>query len=181
MLMSFLAVIESDDDRRLFEKLYSSYKDKLYYIAFGMLSDEKLSEDAVHDTYMKVIDHIDKFYDISEKHTQNLIILILKNTVRDMLKKKKAEPVPFDEEEYQAKYNLVFNENYSFEVSEIKKCLNSLDEKYRTVLELKYWHGMKEKEIADILGISAKAANTRIFRARQMLMKILMNREEDLL
>ena len=107
MLEFYLMSLNSDDDRRLFEYLYNEYKNKLYYIAYKMLGNEASAEDAVHDTYMKVINHIEKFYDISEEHIRNLIILILKNRVRDMLRQNRAEPVPLDEEEYQAKYNLV--------------------------------------------------------------------------
>lgn len=179
MLIFYLQALETREDKQLFEVLYSQYKNKLYYIAYGMLKNESLSEDAVHDTYMKVIDHIDKFYDITEAHTANLIILILKNTVKDMLKKQKDDVVPFDEEEYQSKYNLSFNENYNIEKSDLKECLKLLDEKYRTVLELKYWHGMKEKQIADVLDISSKTVNTRIFRGRQKLMELLLQKEAE--
>lgn len=171
--------IESEDDKKLFEYLYNEYRQKLYYIAYNMMNDENSAEDAVHDTYMKVINHIDKFYNITEDNIRNLIILILKNTVKDMFKKNRTAPVPLDEEEYQVKYNLTFNEDYSCEKDDVKNCLNMLDEKYRTVLELKYWHGLKEREIAEILEIGTKAVNSRIFRAKKMLMEIIIKREGE--
>ena len=172
--------LESDDDRKLFEYLYREYKNKLYYIAYKMLENESSAEDAVHDTYMKVINHIGKFYDISEEYERNLIILILKNTVRDMIRKNRSEPVPLDEEEYQSKYNIVYDDSYNPDKEEVKDCLKLLNEKYRTVLELKYYHGLKEHEIADILGIGNKAVNSRIFRAKKMLADIISGREENI-
>lgn len=180
MLEFYLMSLNSDNDRRLFEYLYNEYKNKLYYIAYKMLGNEDSAEDAVHDTYMKVINHIEKFYDISEEHIRNLIILILKNRVRDMLRQNRAEPVPLDEEEYQAKYNLVSDDSYNADKDEMKECLKLLDEKYRTVLELKYYHGLKESEIADILNIGSKAVNSRIFRAKRMLSEIIAEREEKI-
>jgi len=171
--------LDSDRDRKLFEYLYSNYRNKLYYIAYKMLGNENSAEDAVHDTYMKVIDHIEKFYDISEEHIRNLIILILKNRARDMIRQNRSEPFPFDEEEYQSKYNLVSDDSYNIDKDEMKECLKLLDEKYRTVLELKYYHRLKEHEIADILNIGKKAVNSRIFRARRMLAEIITRREED--
>lgn len=179
MLAFYLMSLDSDEDRKLFEYLYDEYRSKLYYIAYNMLKNEYSAEDAVHDTYMKVINHIDKFYDIPEEHTKNLIILILKNTVKDMFRRNRCDPLPLDEEEYQAKYNLTFDEDYSCEKNDIKECLKLLDEKYRTVLELKYWHGLKEKEIADILGIGDKAVNSRIFRAKKMILEIISRREGE--
>ena len=62
----------------------------------------------------------------------------------------------------------------------MKECLKLLDEKYRTVLELKYYHGLKESEIADILNIGSKAVNSRIFRAKRMLSEIIADREEEI-
>ena len=161
MLEFYLMSLNSDDDRRLFEYLYNEYKNKLYYIAYKMLGNEASAEDAVHDTYMKVINHIEKFYDISEEHIRNLIILILKNRVRDMLRQNRAEPVPFDEEEYQAKYNLVSDDSYNADKDEMKECLKLL-------------------EIADILNIGSKAVNSRIFRAKRMLSEIIAEREEEI-
>lgn len=180
MLAFYLMSLESDDDRKLFEYLYREYKNRLYYIAYKMIENESSAEDAVHDTYMKVINHIEKFYDISKEYERNLIILILKNTVRDMIKKNRSEPVPLDEEEYQSKYNLVYDDSYNPDKEEVKDCLKLLNEKYRTVLELKYYHGLKEHEIADILGIGNKAVNSRIFRAKKMLADIISGREENI-
>lgn len=179
LIAFYLMSLESDDDRKLFEYLYKEYRNKLYYIAYKMLGNEDSAEDAVHDTYMKVINHIKKFYDISEEHIKNLIILILKNTVRDMIRKERSEPLPLDEEEYQSKYNLVSDDSYSVDKDEVKECLSLMNEKYRTVLELKYYHGLKEHEIADILGIGDKAVNSRIFRAKKMLADIISRRREE--
>jgi len=176
LLALYLMSLESDSDRKLFEHLYNEYRNKLYYIAYNMLRNEGSAEDAVHDSYIKAINHIGKFYDISEEHRKNLIILILKNTVRDMIRHDRTEPAPLDEEEYQYKYNLVFNEDYSCIKNDIKDCLQLLDEKYRTVLEMKYYHGLKEHEIADILNIGNKAVNSRIFRAKKMLADIMSKR-----
>lgn len=48
-----------------------------------------------------------------------------------------------------------------------------MKEKYASALELKYWHGFTEREIAAFLNISAKAANSRLVRGRVMLRKLL--------
>ena len=52
-------------------------------------------------------------------------------------------------------------------------CVLELDDQYRTVFEYKYLYRMTDAEIGDILGISAKNANVRYFRARKKLQEMI--------
>lgn len=49
----------------------------------------------------------------------------------------------------------------------------SLPEKYRAPVHLYYYEGYSQKEIADILGLSLTAVQTRMQRARAMLKEVL--------
>ncbi len=49
----------------------------------------------------------------------------------------------------------------------------SLPEKYRAPVHLYYYEGYSQKEIADILGLSLTAVQTRMQRARTMLKEVL--------
>ena len=51
-----------------------------------------------------------------------------------------------------------------------------MDEIYRVVFEFKYLHELSDREIADLLGVTPKVVNVRIFRARKKLQNLL--REE---
>ena len=53
------------------------------------------------------------------------------------------------------------------------KVFEALDEIYRVVFEYKYLHELSDGEIADLLGITKKTVNVRIFRARKKLQAIL--------
>lgn len=53
-----------------------------------------------------------------------------------------------------------------------------LDDSYRVVFEYKYIYRMSDKEIGDILGISAKNVNVRCFRARKKLQEMLRKEAE---
>jgi RNA polymerase sigma factor (sigma-70 family) len=43
------------------ESLYSEYAEKIYNLSFQMTGDEELSKDILHETFIKVIENIDKF------------------------------------------------------------------------------------------------------------------------
>ena len=55
---------------------------------------------------------------------------------------------------------------------EIKETLRRISEGYRKILRLKYIDGLKVKEIAKKLKISAKAVESRLLRARRKFKKI---------
>jgi len=54
------------------------------------------------------------------------------------------------------------------------QAIETLDEKYRTVLVLRVWREMSYREIAQSLDITAQAVETRLVRARRMLREKLM-------
>ena len=55
----------------------------------------------------------------------------------------------------------------------LKSCIRNLSDTYREVLEMKFLFHMKEREIAQALGISEKNVSVRIFRGRQLLKKMI--------
>lgn len=63
-------------------------------------------------------------------------------------------------------------------VRELMDLIARLPEIYRTALELRAYHGLNEKQIADIVGISYAAARKRLERARALLAQKLNEREE---
>ena len=51
---------------------------------------------------------------------------------------------------------------------EVRVLLHVLSLEYRTVIILKYWHGMSYQEIAQSLGTTVSTIKSRLFRARRM-------------
>ncbi|MCA9658317.1 MAG: sigma-70 family RNA polymerase sigma factor [Myxococcales bacterium] len=59
------------------------------------------------------------------------------------------------------------------EEAALLKALRSIPIEHQIALELAYWEGMKGPEIAEILGITANTARSRLARARAALRKAL--------
>lgn len=59
------------------------------------------------------------------------------------------------------------------------RCIRSLPDTYRLVCELKYIHGCKEREIADILNLTVKNVSVRIVRGRKKLIHMLREGENN--
>lgn len=68
------------------------------------------------------------------------------------------------------------NDNYEFlpeDFGEIRKVLSSLEDKYREVIELRYWSQLSLREIADALGLTENNVKVRHHRALQKMAALL--------
>ena len=60
-MMSFhLSIIDTEEDKTKFEVIYEKYHKLMFYVANQILKDNYLAEDAVHDSFVKFIENLDK-------------------------------------------------------------------------------------------------------------------------
>lgn len=74
MLASLLLIIDTPEEKRRFEQLYQEYERLLFYIAKKRLGDDHLAEDAVHETYIRVIRHFDEIDEICCPRTKRYLV-----------------------------------------------------------------------------------------------------------
>lgn len=176
-MLIYLSMIENENDILKFEDLYSRYKQLMFYIANQILSDEYLSEDAVHISFIKIAKNINKINDIDSNKTKSFITLLTKRTSIDIYRKNKKENTISLETCY-SDINLESSSNF-IEGSDtlIIESISKLPETYKEVFILKYRHDLTNKEISKILNISKDSVEKRIQRGRKKLQNILINME----
>ena len=179
-MLLFLIMLDSDEDRSKFVQLYHKYRYFLWYLACERLQDDHLAEDAVQETFLALTHHIDKVGCVESAATRNFLATIVKNKATDLWRKRQGI---MEEKEASPKQEAeVFGEDVldQYLVKEsyerILQAIQKLDEIYRVVFEYKYLHELSDREIADLLGVTLKVVNVRIFRARKKLQNFL--REE---
>lgn len=59
MLFIYLAMIDDDTQRSKFEYIYHTYYGMMYKVAYELTKDQRLAEDAVHETMVNIIEDID--------------------------------------------------------------------------------------------------------------------------
>ncbi|MVB10008.1 hypothetical protein CAFE_06790 [Caprobacter fermentans] len=77
MLIFFLSMLETDEDKNKFTLLYEKYRKLLFYVANQILKDDYLSEDAVHQTFLKIIDNLEKISEVDCHKTKSYLHHIL--------------------------------------------------------------------------------------------------------
>jgi RNA polymerase sigma-70 factor (ECF subfamily) len=176
MLISLIA-IASPSERDKIEQIYIKYKRLMYYVAYSVLKDKEHAEDAVHESFLRIINHLEKFQDISCNKTKGLIVIITKNISIDILrKKKKITEIHLQEVAHTLESDEVppadfvtAAEGYAILV----RSISQLDEKYADVLQLKYLYDYHDNEIAEIINISSDNVRVRLHRAKKKLQEII--------
>ena len=173
-MILFLALIDDEEDKEKFVRLYEKYRYFLWYLANERLHDAGLAEDAVQEAFFALIRHMEKIGDVDSTATRNCLATIVKSKAVDILRKHREEPVEEIPEENGGEKRDVLDDCICRESYEtLLQAVSQLDEIYRVVFEFRYLYELSEKETADILGVTPKTVNVRIFRARKKLQKIL--------
>lgn len=167
MLTFFLAVLESDEDRQKFSLIYEQYHCRLENVAMGILEEQKDAEDAVQNAFVQVIRHFKKISKISCEELLFWLISIVKNEALIILRKKRRV-VQLEDWEGAVK---TVSDVISY--SELVDLFSRLPDTYRAILEMKYFWGYTDKEIAKKLGFSETAVSTRASRGRTLLREIV--------
>ena len=56
----YLTLIDTEEEKRKFVYLYENYKQTMYYTAYQILHNVHAAEDAVHQAFLRVIDHLEQ-------------------------------------------------------------------------------------------------------------------------
>ena len=167
MLAFFIAILESEADKKRFTEIYEQYHSLIEKTAMRILKNQQDAEDAVQNTFVQIIRHFEKTFEIDCKNLPFWIISIVKNESLTILRKKKRITQLEDWESVSKDTETVT------EYNELVRLFSKLPETYRAALEMHFLLEYSGKEIARKLGISESAVNTRISRGRVLLREIV--------
>jgi RNA polymerase sigma-70 factor (ECF subfamily) len=135
---------------------------ELKSFVYKRVKDKALTEDIVHDVFLKVQMKIDQVRD-SEK-LFGWIYQITRNTIADHYRKnsKSIHAIDIDWESYPPNFN-------DCVTNMIHQLMTTLPEKYRIPLEMTELQSQSQIDVAEKLNLNYATAKARIQRARRML------------
>ena len=160
-------------DVRAFEELFSRYRRRLYALARTMLRSPQEAEEVTQDAFMRIHRAAGSFkpgYKFS-----SWALKITSNLCKNRLKKRRLPVTSLDdgahEESHLASDSPTPLEIYEKEIAkqQIDEAIAVLPEVYREALFLRYSEDLSYKDIAEVLGVSLSAVETRIHRAKRLL------------
>jgi RNA polymerase sigma-70 factor (ECF subfamily) len=140
---------------------------QIYAVAYSVLRDFSLSDDAVQDTYLKIVDKAHTY--TKGSNAKAWILTVARNIALDILKHRRFEV----QTDRIAEIRVRFDESAFVTSLAIKEALDNLDDEERQIVTLKIYSGFKHKDIADLLGITAESAKKKYQRALIKLKEFL--------
>ena len=174
-----ICVINDRDNREKIEIIYYKYRNLMYKVSYEILKDKHMSEDAIGETFERVIKNLHKIDEIDCPKTRNFLVIICRNVSINMYNKKnKISECELTDEMKDNNFKdpadmVVSKEN----VERMAKVISSLDSKYKDVFMLKYAHGMTTEEIAKMFDTNSDTVRKRLERARKKIIEIYEKEE----
>ena len=172
MLTLYLALIDEPSGKEKFVQIYNAYKSLMFRVAMSVLHNPALAEEAVQESFLKIAKKISYFSEPVCSKSASLIVIIVRNTSIDCLRKEKpGTALPYDEaiDISQDIQMPDITDILPGGIGTLTDIINSMDKIYGDVLKLKYIYGYSNSEIGELLGITAKNVNMRAYRARFIL------------
>lgn len=178
-------------DQLAYATLMNKYKKAVYFTVLKMVSNKDDAEDLTMQAFTKAFRSLDK-YDNSYAFSTWLFRIASNNAI-DHLRKKRLSTTSLDVNIYDddaeggAKMSsTLVDENADPESAMLRgqrslimrEVINTLDEKYRELIQMYYFEELKYEEIADQLKIPLGTVKVRLRRAKDFLAKLLEGHED---
>ena len=172
------------NDQQAYAELMSLYRDSIYYMLVRMVKNKDDAEDLTLMTFGKAFRYLDK-YTPKYAFSTWLYRIALNNSI-DFLRVKNNMPHYFDEDLYTNSATSIIDQSEDNlqrtpeeEVIDkqrlqlLRAAVSELPDKYRKVIELRYYEDLAYEEIAERLGLTLSNVKIQIMRAKQMLAQLM--------
>jgi len=162
-------VIKSDQGA--FFALYDRYASRVHALTLRILSDPMLAEEATQDTFLKVWTRA-RQYKPSRGEFITWLLTIARRTALDRLRLESRRPVLSTAQDPDETWKYIPNGNSLSEEARWRSmyfAVQSLPEEQRQVIELAYYKGLSQSEIAEVLDWPLGTVKTRVRTAMQSL------------
>ena len=173
-------------DEKAFARLLSRYKDTIYFMLLKMLNNRSDAEDLTLEAFGKAFKNLHQYSPTYAFSTW--LFKIASNNCIDFLRKKKGITISLETENEQGEVSETMrlkSKDLNPEERLIRKqkaillhkVVRRLKPHYQTLVELRYFNELSYEEIAKELNLPLGTVKAQLFRARQMLFKLIESTE----
>ncbi len=152
------------------EMIWIEFSRKLRNFISRKVPDASVADDILQDVFIKIHSNIDSLKD--EQKVRAWIYRITRNSIIDYYRKKRNVKAALKDIH---SYEMFTDDDSEHEIAAgLEAIVKRLPPKYSEAILLTEFEGLKQKELADKIGLSVSAAKNRVQRARQMIKDDLM-------
>lgn len=178
MISFYLSLLDTPEEKSMFEQLYRLYRQDMYKMAYGILKNKYDTEDAVHEAFMRVMKNLTKISEIDCPQTHAYLLIIVRNVSLNIIKKRtKTVVVDVETVEITDDFELEEYVISNMEVDRLKNIFEQLSDEYYEVLFLELFMEFNISEIAEQLGLTYDNTKKRIQRAKKKFREIAEEKE----
>ena len=172
----------AEGDEQALGSLYDRFGKVAYRLALRVVRDSALAEDVVQEAFLMVWRQAESFDPFRGKASTWIFTLVHRRAVDVVRRQARFKALP-DQLEVMAPQSVVA-ESVDDDVElrearrDVRAALATLSEVEREVLELAYWGGLTQSEIATSLGIPTGTVKSRTFNALSHLREALSQEPE---
>jgi RNA polymerase sigma-70 factor (ECF subfamily) len=165
-------------DPDAFEQLYRLYQPRLHRFLVNLLRCAQLVEEVLDDTMIVVWQSARRFRGASKVSTWIFAI-----AYRKALKARTRWPEPVEDEDRDSRMDPGPGPEQQLQRQRLHQSLiaamGQLSANHRAVIDLTYFHGLRCREIAEVMNCPVDTVKTRMFHARRRLRKSLSGAVTD--
>ena len=167
-----LDLLARSDERALAE-LYDRFGGVAYGLAFRVLRDETLAQDAVQEAFLAVWRSAGSFLPERARPSTWILTLVHRRAVDLVRREERRRSEPLDETLHPAGDTADDEVSVRFQRRLVQEALARLPGDQRAALELAYYAGLTQSEIADRLGEPLGTIKSRTFAGLTRLRDLL--------
>ena len=186
MILAAFDRIDDEEQKSKLEKFYTKNQKLFYSIAFFKLHNKQDSEDAVQETFLKIVQNPDNFFGIEDSDKLRYVEAIIRNIAAKMWNKKnhsalKETDLDIELDDFADDKVLPLDTKIISKLSlnDAIDFIDSLSEETKITLYLKARFNMKYSQIAAELNCSESAVKKRISRAEEAIRKFMDGKKNE--
>ena len=176
-----------EGDHKSFEILIAKHKQKIYAFILSKIRDRDLAEDVFQDTFIKVINSLQKGRYNEEGKFLPWVMRIAHNLVIDHFRKSNKMRTISTKDDFNI-FDVIHDESKNAEevlvngqiYTDLRKLIECLPEDQKEVLKMRYYSDLSFKEISESTGVSINTALGRMRYALINLRKLIDKNQLDL-
>jgi RNA polymerase sigma-70 factor (ECF subfamily) len=166
-----------DGDVGALDALYARYGSGILSFLVARLNDRQLAEEVLQDVMLAAWRSADRFR--GESSVRTWLLTIARNRAINARRRYTPQMVAIDDV-----YDLDTDETGPQEKVEkrgrrdaLRAALDTLPDMQREILVLVFYHGLSEREIAQVLDVAPGTVKSRLHRAKEMLRRAMQGEE----
>lgn len=164
---------EAAAKERAYLEAYEKYSDELFKRCFVSLRDREQARDVVQESFTRAWEYLRKGNDI--QYFRAFLYRVANNLIVDVVRKRRTSSLDalMEDDGFEVADESLVHPEERTRVREMNRHLIDLEDKYRSIVKMRYLEEKSPRTIAETLGVSENVVSVRLYRGLRQLSKMM--------